>query len=64
MIKSYIDTEGTKVTAQQLEGPLTINTVKGEETGSVGQWIIYLPNNLIAILDNDDFVVSFTEEKE
>lgn len=62
MLKQYIDTDGVKVMAQQLEGPLTINTVMGEQTGSCGQWLIYLPNNLMAILDQESFALSFNEE--
>ena len=59
-MKKYIDSEGTIVEAFQTEGPITINTINGEVTGSVGDWVVYMPSGTV-ILPNSTFNVSFTE---
>ena len=64
MNKKYSDSEGNIVECFQLNGPIVLTTVSGEKSGSENDWVILLPSNQVAILDNDNFIISFTEIKE
>ena len=58
----YRDSEGNTCEAFQLEGPMILDTVNGEQCGSITDWVIYIPaNNGRAIFLSDAvFSASFT----
>jgi hypothetical protein len=43
---------------------MVLNTVNGEKCGSESDWVILLPQGKPAIIDNDNFIISFKETKE
>jgi len=64
MNKLYSDSEGNIAECFQLSGPMILNTVAGEMCGRESDWVILLPQSKPAIIDNDNFVRSFTETTE
>ncbi len=61
-MKLYKDTEDTIVSAFQLTGPLVLNIPgKGGIVGSITDWAIYVDDVPLAIISNDQFIISFFE---
>jgi hypothetical protein len=61
-MKFYKDTEGVVVNAFQLTGSLVLNIPgKGEIVGSITDWAIYVDDVPLAIITNDQFIISFFE---
>ena len=64
MMEKYIDTNGDIAYCYQLIGPTILNTVQGETCGSVDEWVLMLENGSCAILENNNFNVSFKKIEE
>jgi len=60
-MRKVIDTEGVIVDAEQALGPQLL-TIKGGVTrcASEGEWVLYSEGEIIGIVTNDEFIISFT----
>jgi len=56
----YKDSEGVEAQAFELAAPTVLNTIRGEEVGEAGQFVVILPDSKPALLDAADFNAAFT----
>jgi hypothetical protein len=60
---NYFDSEGAMVEAYRLTGQSILGTATGEQVGEEGQWVVVSKGLKPFILDDAEFVASFTPEQ-